>query len=156
MNGPETVAERPFPRAHEGHSGWRIDQIDGIVQQGALDVDPHIILLHIGTNDMVQMPQGASGRLETLVDRIIATKPDALLVLSNIVPLPLAEAAVEAYNPTIPGIVEERAQTGANIIFVDQFSGFPESDLDDLVHPTPAGYARMAGVWYEAIEPYLH
>ncbi|WP_437766747.1 hypothetical protein WMF27_22915 [Sorangium sp. So ce281] len=29
MNGPATVDGASFPRAHEGHSGWKIDQIGG-------------------------------------------------------------------------------------------------------------------------------
>jgi lysophospholipase L1-like esterase len=44
---------------------------------------------------------------------------------------------------------------GRHVILVDQFTGFPNSELDDGVHPNPAGYARMAGVWYRAISSYL-
>src|SRR5262245_35340142 len=54
VNGPQMVDGQPFPRNHEGHSGWRIDQIDGIVPSPALNMDPHIVLLHIGTNDIAQ------------------------------------------------------------------------------------------------------
>ena len=44
---------------------------------------------------------------------------------------------------------------GENVLFVDQFAGFPESELGDGVHPNQAGYERMAGKWWEAIESYL-
>ncbi len=59
MNGPTMVDGQTFPRNHEGHSGWTIKQIDDIVPDPALDETPHIILLHIGTNDMYGMPNGA-------------------------------------------------------------------------------------------------
>ncbi len=52
--------------------------------------------------------------------------------------------------------MEARAQAGANIVFVDRFAGFPESELADGVHPNDAGYARMAGVWYDEISQYLY
>jgi lysophospholipase L1-like esterase len=55
----------------------------------------------------------------------------------------------------VPGIVEERADQGKHVLFVDQFEGFPTNELADGVHPNPAGYSRMANAWYEAIEPYL-
>jgi lysophospholipase L1-like esterase len=154
-NGPAMVDGVPFPQSHEGHSGWTIQQIDDIVPSPALDADPHIILLHIGTNDMYQTPAGAPDRLGVLIDGIIQDRPDALLVVSNIIPLPMAASEVDTYNATIPDIVQERADAGAHIIFVDQFTGFPESELGDGVHPNEAGYARMAGVWYDAISEYL-
>lgn len=155
MNGPMTVDGEPFPRAHEGHSGWTVEQIDGIVPDPALNGDPHIILLHIGTNDMYQTPQGAPERLGTLIDQIIADNPDALLVVSNIIPFPGSDNVVSEYNDAVVGVVEQRAEQGARILFVDQFTGFPTSELADGVHPNDAGYAIMAGVWFEAIETYL-
>ena len=50
-DGPTEVAGQPFPRMHEGHSGWTISQLSPLVPTPALDGKPNIILLHIGTND---------------------------------------------------------------------------------------------------------
>jgi hypothetical protein len=155
MNGPQMVDGEPFPRSHEGHSGWTVSQIDGIVPSPALTPDPHIVLLHIGTNDMYQMPSGAPDRLETLIDAILMELPDSLLVVSNIIPLPQSAGAVTTYNTPIPGVVMERANAGKHIVFVDQFEGFPASELGDGVHPNQAGYERMARKWYAAISDYL-
>ncbi|KYF75903.1 endoglucanase [Sorangium cellulosum] len=155
MNGPAMVDGAPFPRNHEGISGETIQQIANRVPTPALRDMPHIVLLHAGTNDMVREANGANTRLGALLDELIAEAPDALIVVSNIIPLPFATASVDAYNATIPGLVEERASAGAHIIFADQFTGFPTSELGDQVHPNQAGYARMAGVWYDAIADYL-
>jgi len=155
MNGPSMVDNQPFPRSHEGHSGWTIQQIDGIVPSPALNVAPHIILLHIGTNDLIQGLSGATARLETLVDQIIAGAPDALLAVATVVPYPASENTVDAFNAAVPGIVDERASAGKHVIFVDQFEGFPESELADGIHPNQAGYDRMGTVWYAAISDYL-
>lgn len=157
-NGPATVDGVTFPQSHEGHSGWTIQQIDNIVQNNnALGVNPNIILLHIGTNDMYGSdPANADKRLGTLIDHITAKQPNALLVVSNIIPLAiLATAEVPKYNAKIPAVLNSRIQAGKNIIFVDQYTGFPTSELADQVHPNSAGYARMANKWYAAIKPFL-
>lgn len=154
-NGPQQVAGVNFPRAHEGHSGWTIQQIDDIVPSPALDQAPHIILLHIGTNDMYQQPSGAGQRLGDLMDDITANAPEALLVVSNIIPSPIWSDAVSQYNSVVPDVVETRITQGDNVVYVDQNSGFPTSELTDQVHPDQQGYERMAAVWYEAIFEHL-
>jgi lysophospholipase L1-like esterase len=159
MNGPQMVENVPFPRRHEGHSGWRIAQLGPLIPDPAFEDLPHIVLLHIGTNDIAQNDNlsGAPGRLETLIDQIIAAAPDALVVVAKLIPLNFGSggSAVGTYNDAIPAIVEERAQAGKHVIMVDQNTGFPLSELPDNVHPNEAGYVRMAGVWYEAIKGYL-
>lgn len=143
----------PFPRNHEGISGETIQQIANRVPAPALNETPHIILLHAGTNDIARDPNGASDRLGDLMDELIAEAPDALIAVSNIIPLSLG--SVDSFNATVPGMIEERANNGAHIIFVDQFDGFPTSELGDGVHPNEMGYNRMGDTWYEAISSYL-
>jgi lysophospholipase L1-like esterase len=156
-NGPTTVAGQPFPQSHEGHSGWVIQKLDtDVVPSPALDDDPHIILLHIGTNDMWQGPSGAPDRLATLLDELLSSAPEALLVVAKIIPFPGYEADVDTFNAAIPGLVEARASAGKHIVLVDQFTGFDaEGELADGVHPNAEGYARMANTWYAAISSHL-
>lgn len=158
MNGPAMVASKPFPKNNEGYPGWTISQIDGIANDTkALKDSPHIILLHIGTNDMSAMASGAPDRLGKLIDKIVTALPNSLLAVSSIIPLPFAANAVTTYNQAVPGVVQQRASAGKHVIFVDQFKDFPTSELTDNVHPDDAkGYPRMGDVWYAAIKPYLH
>ncbi len=153
-NGPNMVDGVTFPKNHEGISGETIQQIANRVPTPALTEMPDIILLHAGTNDMYQSPDGADDRLGDLMDELIADAPDALIVVSNIIPLS-TPGTVDSFNAPIPGMVEERANAGAHIIFADQFDGFPTSELGDGVHPNEQGYSRMANVWYDAISSYL-
>jgi hypothetical protein len=157
VNGPQQVDGQDFPRNHEGHSGWRIDQIDNIVPSPALNPEPHIVLLHIGTNDIgQQMANGAPNRLATLLDQILAALPNALVVVAKIIPFPAFANQVTTFNDALPALVAQRADAGQHVMLVDQYTGFPNSQLADGIHPNAAGYARMAGVWYTAIEQYLH
>ena len=156
-NGPSTVSGVTFPKSHEGHFGWTISQVDGLIPDPALNPAPHIVLLHLGTNDINQnMLSGAPERLGSLVDQIIAKLPSALIVVAKIIPEPSQASGITTLNNAIPQLVQSRASAGKHVILVDQFSGFLATELGDGVHPNQAGYARMAGVWYTAVKGYLH
>src|SRR5439155_16012635 len=70
-NGPPELGDHD----HEGHSGWRIDQLDANIVGWLRTSAPHTVLLHIGTNDVNQNLDlaNAPARLSTLVDHILAT-----------------------------------------------------------------------------------
>jgi lysophospholipase L1-like esterase len=104
---------------------------------------------------MYMSPSGAPERLGTLIDGIVMAAPDALIVVSTIIPLSFGGSAVDTYNDAIPAVVQKRIDAGKHILLIDQFTGFPTSELGDGVHPNQAGYSRMAGKWYEAISKYL-
>ena len=76
FNGPASL----WDHDHEGHPGWRIDQIDANIVNWVRNTNPRSVLLHIGTNDVLQNFNlaGAPGRLSTLVDHITATAPNKL------------------------------------------------------------------------------
>lgn len=154
-NGPSEVDGAAFPQQHEGHTGWTIQQIDDIVPVPALNDTPHIILLHIGTNDMFLGPAGAAERLNELLDELTEAAPSALLIVSKIIPFPGAGAAVGAYNADVEQVVNRHLDAGSSIVLVDQFDGFPTEELADGVHPNQAGYQRMATIWFEALAPLL-
>jgi hypothetical protein len=165
-------AKDKWVNKHEGHSGWTIQQDDDLVtgkstatndgvnykgKKVVADFNPHIVLVHLGTNDMYQTPTGADTRLGTLIDHIVADAPDALVVVSNIIPFPMGASAVTTFNNAVPGVVKQRTDAGKHVVFADQFKGFQTSDLgSDQVHPNEGGYEKMAVVWYDIIKPYLH
>jgi hypothetical protein len=157
-NGPETVDGKPFPKNHEGTSGITIQDLQkNVVDKGALTgaaVKPHIILLHIGTNNLSGgTASGNINLLSSLIDSVTKNCPDALLVVAKIIPMNGSE---KGFNDLIPALVDTKAKAGAHIIMVDQSAGFTSSDIADGVHPNEGGYTKMATVWYRAISQYLH
>lgn len=158
-NGPQMVDGVTFPRAHEGHSGWTIQQIDDLLFKNAPPVaissKPEIVLLHIGTNDMWNGPNGAPDRLGALIDKLIGALPDSLIAVAKIIPWPTNAGLVDTYNAGLVSEVTERIDAGKHVILVDQFAGFPTNTLDDGIHPNAAGYEVMAAKWYESIGEYL-
>ncbi|WP_434040792.1 SGNH/GDSL hydrolase family protein [Sorangium cellulosum] len=157
VNGPSMVDGAAFPRNHEGHSGWRINQIAGLVPTPALADHPHIVLLHAGTNDLTQndnIPM-APQRVGAVLDKIFASSPETLVVVAQIIPITFADPTVVTYNNALVDIVETRAAAGQHVMLVDMHTGFPAAELPDRIHPNEPGYARMANVWYAAISDLL-
>jgi lysophospholipase L1-like esterase len=149
-----------FERENEGHPGWTIKQITAKVVNWLLTYRPHIILLHIGTNDFVKNddPTQAPARLSQLLNLITTTLPAALVFVAQILPLPRSarlNAEVVAYNATIPSIVQADVAQGKHVHYVDMYDAVPPSLLPDQVHPNDAGYALMAQVWLHALLPLL-
>ena len=155
-NGPTQVSGQPFPRMHEGHSGWTISQLSPLVPSPALDGKPNIVLLHIGTNDIGSRdPAGMATHLDALIDKIVQNGPNALIVVAQITAAFTDNDIRDAYNAKIPGIVQSRAAKGQHIISIDM-NKIPRADLSsDGVHPNDQGYTYMAGIWHAGIKDFL-
>jgi lysophospholipase L1-like esterase len=172
-NGPTTVDGVPFPRDHEGHGGYTIDDepargtngISPFVGTSLPSYTPNIITLMIGTNDIngnIDVAD-APNRLGTLLDSIHAQDPDVLVVLAQIVPTQNdgTNQAVQTYNAAMPQLVSDRVALGYHLILVDMYAAFTQDVnykntlLADGLHPNDAGYALMGQTWYAAISDYL-
>ncbi len=143
---------------HEGHGGYRIDQIQaGINDWLTLSNDPDVVLLLIGINDFSQGYDTANAlnRLENLVANIATTRPYAKVLVSNLLlrtDSASLEAAQNAYSNSIPAMVNHQVSLGHQVYFVDMHSVFTASDLSsDGQHPNQSGYDKMAATWSTAI-----
>ena len=127
------------------------------------------VLSFVGTNDegYASSAAGASDRLATLTDKIIAALPDALLVVSSI--YPFAGSKDPNYTPTqcadniltydaaIPGVIQQRVAKGKHVLFVDMSSPPTGALSTDNVHPNDTvGYPWMGDNWYTVVKAYLH
>jgi len=151
FNGPAALGDHD----HEGHPGWRIDQIDANIAGWMQTFTPHTVLLHIGTNDVLQNfnVSTAPNRLSTLIDHITNAAPTAEVFVAQIIPLANAgqENAVRTFNAAIPGIVQSKVNAGRHVHLVDMHSALTAADLTDGIHPTAGGYDKMAATWFNAL-----
>ena len=162
-NGPDAVNGAAFPKAHEGHPGWVIVQITDIIVSAMKTYKPRVITMMIGTNDINSdfNPSDAPNRLAQLVDSILATDPQVLLVVAKIVPTQSASenTKVQAYNSAIGDLVATRAAAGKHVALVDMYTAFASGNtssyLSDNLHPNDVGYTVMAETWFGAIGPLL-
>jgi lysophospholipase L1-like esterase len=135
---------------HEGHGGFRIDQVRAELDWALWTYAPDVVLVHLGTNDIGQhyAVDSAPDRLAELAARVCGDRPGVDLVLAAITPMPGAQWQVDAYNARIPGIVADLRSWGCRARSVDMGAAVAPDELYDGVHPTAAGYERMAAAWY--------
>lgn len=168
-SGPDTVGGVPFPKHNEGYPGYTIDGKMGILPLAATALHagkPNIVLLMIGTNDVngyVDLAN-APARLGNLIDTVVDTDPNLLLVVAKIVPTTddAENGRIQPYNDAIPAVVAARVTAGKHVILVDMYSaftanaGYKTEDMFNFIHPNDAGYVVMGDVWFAAIQSYLH
>lgn len=149
---------------------WGDSITTDILENGILDTyQPDIILLQIGTNDILGQDESIAlrevskinERLENLINIIIENmKEDAIIFLASI---PYMEGSryeqynddVTDYNLYIQQLVESKQAEDQKIYFVDINSAVSEGQYVDGVHPDQEGYAQMGELWYETIMAYF-
>ena len=152
---------------HEGHGGWKLSSPTvGIYENinawfGQIR-DPHVILLHLGTNDTgdgeTTFRNSATNRLVKLLDRIHACQPSAKIVVTTLLRRDKNNAnsdrwIQESYNPFIEGIVADQRAKGQDAYFLDMCPVVTPDGLDaDGLHPKDTGYAMMANAWYAKLQ----
>ncbi|SEM89823.1 Lysophospholipase L1 [Stigmatella aurantiaca] len=158
--GANTCTASGFDFQHEGHWGWRADQILAQISTWAANTRPDIALIHLGTNDMLQ-GQTADSTLQELsqiIDRLRAANPNVRIFLAQLIPATNATgaAAIQALNQRIPGLAASKSTAASPVTVVDQWTGFSApADTYDGIHPNPTGEAKMAERWYQAIRSSL-
>ena len=150
-NGPASLSDKD----HQGHPGWRIDEIAASVSPWLQAETPDVVQLLIGTNDVIQdhFLETAPDRLSALIDQILTELPDVHVVVATIPPAERSSLnnSVNDYNASISGIVDDKVAQGKSVSFVDMNSQMTVDDLGDRVHPNQTGYDKMAGVWFDGL-----
>ena len=154
-NGPVDLPELN----HEGHPGYQIadlqNEVDGWIAQNPSD----IILLHIGTNDILNdNDDGAPDRLSDLLNQILDDAPNEVIFVAKIIPNaadPSYNARVDAFNEGVQAVVENYQNMGYPMFVVDMNTAFNRNtagDLSqDLYHPSLKGYEKLAVRWANAV-----
>ncbi|MGM0653167.1 MAG: LamG-like jellyroll fold domain-containing protein, partial [Bacillota bacterium] len=145
-----------FDKDHEGHSGWRADQIRDNIYNWLVANHADIVLLHIGTND-IQGDNEDVDEVEAILDEInryedTYSKNVTVLVARIILRDDTKSDQTVAFNNAVEAMVMERIAAGDNLVMVDQENAlvYP-GDLADSVHPNDSGYSKMASTWFNSL-----
>ena len=149
-----------FDMDHEGHWGWRADEVLDRVGEWADAELPDIVLVHLGTNDVLQSQSTGStiDEIGQIIDRIRTAKPGVTIFLAQLIPVDNAgrNTAIRSLNEEIRTLAESKNSEHSPIRVVDQFSGFdPKLDTYDGLHPNSGGEDKMAQNWFSALEEIL-
>ena len=145
-------------RDHEGHGGFRTDQIRAELDDWLIGNEPDWVLLHIGTNDTLQGTSisAALTHIGGIIDLLRDANPNVGILLAQVIPnRPANEAAVVALNDGIATLAAQKNQPSTSpVIVVDHYSGYSTFTHNyDEVHPNDAGEAIMAERWADALLP---
>jgi lysophospholipase L1-like esterase len=146
--------------------GFRMDQIHTQISTSPpilTQLRPHIILIHIGTNDVNQGATLAQlqSRWGNLMGYLHSSAPQALVIWAGIVSLadPAKDSLIVQYNQWVSGRIDVRSSLyGYKEAYVDMHADLVRPD--DFVsatdaHPNAQGYSKMASGWASALLPVL-
>lgn len=148
-----------FDLNHEGHWGWRSDEILHKLPQWLQHYDADISLIHLGTNDCLQN-QPATETLDELtqvVDLLRQDNPDMSIAFSTLGPTTWQnQQCLEQINQ---GLLElqknfNTQQSPITVAHTDQ-NLIPQPHLYDGLHPNSDGEKIIALTWFNAIKPWL-
>ncbi len=147
----------PMPTHHEGHSGWKIDQIYSNMVNAVFGntEDPDVLLIMIGTNDFGggYDVNNATNRINQLIGLVTTRWPYCKVIVASLTRRGAPyEANIQTnFNNSLPGIVSNYQAVGKQVYFTDMHSAVPLSDFPDSLHPNTNGYVKMATNWFPAI-----
>ena len=149
-----------FDSNHEGHSGWRADELAGQIITWATAAQPDIVLLHAGSNDVFQWfsDESTIADLSLIIDRLRQVNPNVKILLAQIIPHNRANTpfGVENLNAMIANLAVTKNTAQSPVIVVDQYTGFNvATDTYDNVHPNVSGEQKLAQKWFQALMPLL-
>ena len=149
-----------FDADHEGHWGWRADQVLRRIHQWAAHATPDIVLMHLGTNDIGggQDINETIDEIDQITERLRAHNPRVHVLLAAIIPVShyATNIRIARFNEGLAELAKAKDTSTSRVVLVDQFTGFDaEQDTYDGVHPNDGGNQKMANRWSIGIQSLL-
>jgi len=147
-----------FDPHNEGHPGYSSYKIAEGVYDWVRVKAPHIILLHIGSNDNQDSINGIRDILDEIDIYESNYGRNVKVILAQIIDRTYHPEWVTSLNNNIRNLVNSRQSNGDNIVMVNMQTGAGinySTDMEDSIHPNDVGYSKMANVWYAALRGVL-
>jgi lysophospholipase L1-like esterase len=165
---------------HEGHPGWRDDEIvsgrlsdpaSGKLEDWLITERPNLVLLHIGTNGLDPSPNDVKDILDLIDNHEANFGEDVWVILARIINRNIYSSTTTQFNTNVYNMAFDRINNPGNpahpdkIIIVDMEYGAninydlvthnPPGDMWDNLHPFETGYEKMATVWFSGLQAIL-
>jgi lysophospholipase L1-like esterase len=149
-----------FDTDHEGHWGWRTDQILEHIQEWTKTHEPDVLLVHLGSNDVFQQQtiESTVEDIKALIEAVRSSQPMSVILIAQIIPTTDQELNrhIEELNARLPALAEAMSTEDSAVRVVDHFTRFDASIYTyDGVHPNAKGEVLMADRWAAALKKVL-
>ena len=149
-----------FDQDHEGHWGWRADEILEEIEDWAGAHNPDAVLVHLGSNDIFQgqSVQSTVDELADIVSRLRRVNERVVVLLAQIIPSSSERLnrEIRQLNDAMARLAERLDTPQSPVRVVDQYSGFDATESTyDGIHPNARGETQMAVRWQEALIEHL-
>ncbi|MBN2526922.1 MAG: cellulose-binding protein [Deltaproteobacteria bacterium] len=154
FGGSPSYPNPAFDQDHEGHWGWRVDQILNDLPGWLNSYTPDVALIHLGTNDAFQSQptQGTMDELKKVIGLLRGDNERVVILLARLIPSTQSQQSLNDINGQIGGLAEELNTDISPVIVVNQNEGFnANGDTFDGIHPNEGGEEKMADKWFSAL-----
>ncbi|QYN34910.1 SGNH/GDSL hydrolase family protein [Pseudonocardia sp. DSM 110487] len=154
MVGSQRSAPPSVPDGdYEGNSGLTLTDMRPRVAQWVRRADPDVVLLHIGTNDLLKgdSAEKTVRRLEDVLSQIVAVSDAHVIVAGVWAPLPGDARDRAEFNRLSAAVVAQFRQRGSSMRFLDVSEPLESDELADGLHPNATGYRMIAAMWERQI-----
>ena len=159
--GSQHTPGEPEEMRHEGYGGKTVEFLAENIERLYRANSADIVLLHAGHNHFVEehpVP-GILKATEAIIRAARDINPHVIILLAQVIPagkLPKYSYLAQL-NEELARLAFRMNVPGQPVILVDQASNFDfrTDTISDLVHPNAAGADKMAGKWFDALQPVL-
>jgi acyl-CoA thioesterase I len=155
--GPPSSTD--FDMDHEGHWGWRADEVLARLPEWAATASPDIVLLHIGHNDVCQGQtlDSTVNEVSAIIDALRTTnRKVAILLAQNIASLWPCHELIPEFIARLPALAGAKSSGESPISLVDQHTGFDPATMTwDGQHPNERGESLIAERWFVTLRVLL-
>ena len=148
-----------YDQDHEGHWGWRADEILAGIGSWTAATLPDVLLIHLGHNDFLQTQSIDStiDELGQIIDAVRIVNPNATFLLAQVIPSAFASLdSIPPFNDRIPLLAAAKHSENSPVLVVDQSTGFdPWQHTYDGIHPNELGEQFMADRWLVPLQAIL-
>lgn len=138
-----------FDKDHEGRWGYTSVQLRPRAIESVIKFAPDVILLHIGTNDILRgaSTEEAIDNISNLLGDIYGARQGVVIMLAQVIHSDRGTEKLKRFNEALLQLVSIYPE----LIIVDQSEGYSPSDNYDGIHPGPSGESKLADKWANAI-----
>lgn len=150
-----------FDRDHEGHWGWRADEILAQLPGWLNGYTPDMALLLLGSNDLDNNEDvtGTTEEMGKIIDLLRADNPQVIIFLG----LSISEwQQYPELSESYIDLARQKTTDESPVVTVRHHTGWisdpqqPGTHTVDWVHPNQAGDLKLAQNWFRAMAPYLN